>query len=303
MMVTATDHAIRALMGSDPPPILYHYTSMQGLLSIVETGRIRATHIRYLNDWSEAQTLWTFVLKRLQERKDSSKSTEEIAYLSEIINLAHTRRLPSEFVASFSEEGDDLSQWRSYCPGEAGFSIGFSSAALRSQWVSDPAGGKPSFVGAQLFKICYLNKNDTSEIDRLTDGIVQLAAQPQGVIGIGGPDVMKRFVRAWFTVIAPSYKNSAYRAESEWRLVLTKPHKPMPGQRYRAGKSTLIPYIEVDLNRETDLKLSEDYIIRKVVVGPTPDPDLALEALQSLFLSKGHGGVLVEKSAIPYRHW
>jgi hypothetical protein len=302
-MVTATDHAIRALMGSDPPPILYHYTSMQGLLSIVETGRIRATHIRYLNDWSEAQTLWTFVLKRLHERRDSSKSTEENANLSEIISLAHARRLPSEFVASFSEEGDDLSQWRSYCPGEAGFSIGFSSAALHSQWVSDPAGREPSFVGAQLHKIIYLNESDTSEIDLHIDGIVKLAALPQGIEGIGGPDVMKRFVVAWLTVIAPSYKNSAFRSESEWRLVLTKPHKPMPGQRFRAGKSTLIPYIEVDIDRETDPKLSKDYMIRKVIVGPTPNSDLAFEAVQSLFLSKGHGDVLVEKSAIPYRHW
>jgi hypothetical protein len=97
--------------------------------------------------------MWALVLKRLQERRDSSKSTEESIYLSEIIDLANTRRLPSDFVASFSEEGDDLSQWRSYCPGEAGFSIGFSSCALRSQWISDPTGGKPSFVGGQLIKV------------------------------------------------------------------------------------------------------------------------------------------------------
>jgi hypothetical protein len=77
----------------------------------------------------------------------------------------------------------------------------------------------------------------------------------------------------------------------------------MPGQRFRAGKSTVIPYVEVELGRGTDRKLSDEYMIRKVLVGPTPNPGLSVEALQSLFLSKGHPEVLVEKSAIPYRHW
>jgi Protein of unknown function (DUF2971) len=222
---------------------------------------------------------------------------------SEIIDLAHARRVPNQFVASFSEEGDDLSQWRSYCPGEAGFSIGFSSAALRGQWVSDPGGGEPSFVGAQLLKICYLNEDNTSEIDLAIDGTLQIGAQLQGSMGFAGLLSRQQVVLAWFAVIAPSYKNSAYRAEKEWRMVLSKPHKPMPGQRFRAGKSTVIPYVEVALNRDKDLKLSNEYMIRKVLVGPTPNPGLSLEALQSLFLSKGHDKVLVEKSVIPYRHW
>jgi len=302
----ATDHALRTmlgLIGPEQPPILYHYTSMQGLLSIVETGRIRATHIRYLNDWSEAETMWTFVLKRLQERRDSVKSPEESAYLSEILDLAHTRRLPNEFVASFSEEGDDLSQWRSYCHGEAGFSIGFDSAALQSYWISDPAGGNSSFVGGQFFKIRYLTENDLSEIDLSIDDTLQLGAQAHGLMGFHGPLSREQVVLAWFAVIAPAYKNSAYRDEKEWRMVLHKSHKPMPGQRFRAGKSTVIPYVEVELGRVSDQKLSDQYMIRKVLVGPTPNPDLSVEALQSLFLSKGHQEVLVEKSTIPYRHW
>lgn len=307
----AADTALRSLLGSllglegsTPPPILHHYTSMQSLLSIVETGRIRATHIQYLNDWSEAQVMWTFVLKRLQERKASAKSSEESTYLSEIIDLAGARRPPNQFVASFSEDGDDLAQWRSYCPGESGFSIGFSSAALYSQWVSDPSGDKLSFIGAQFpKKIFYLNENDTSEIDLAIDGAFQLGGALHGSAGFHGPLSRQQVVLAWLANIAPSYKNSAFRAEREWRMVVSKPHKPMPGQRFRAGKSTLIPYIEVELNRDLKMKISDDYMIRKVVVGPTPNPDLAQEALRSLFLSKGHPEVLIEKSAIPFRHW
>src|SRR5712691_393130 len=276
----ATDHALSAIIGPVPPPVLFHYTSMEGLLSIVETGRIRATHIRYLNDWSEAETMWGLVLNRFQERKDSAKSEEERTHLSAIIALARARRLPSDFVASFSEEGDDLSQWRSYCPGAAGFSIGFSSGALRSQWVSDPAGGKASFVGGTLLKISYLSKTDISEADLAIDDALQLGAQLHGKIGFFGPISGEQAVSAWISLIAPSYKDSAFSAEREWRMVLRKPHKPMPGQRFRAGKSTVIPYVEVELNRDLKFEPSDEYMIRKVVVGPTPNPDLSAEALQ-----------------------
>jgi Protein of unknown function (DUF2971) len=298
-----TDHALSALIGPAPPAVLFHYTSMEGLLSIVDTGRIRATHIRYLNDWSEAEAMWTLVLKRLREREVSAKTAEEKEQLSQVIDFASLRQLPNQFVASFSEEGDDLSQWRSYCPGQAGFSIGFSAAALRSQWVAGPTGRKPSFVGGQLIKVSYLSKTDISEIDLAIDDAIQVGAQLQGKTGFGGPISRQGAVSAWLSVVSPSYKDSAFFAEREWRIVLSKPHKPMPGQRFRAGKSTVVPYVEIELNRDLDFKLSEEYMIRTVFVGPTPSPDLSVEALLSLFLSKGHRDVRVEKSAIPYRHW
>jgi len=245
--------------------------------------------------------MWTLVLKRLRERRDSAKSPEEGALLSEIVSLASTRQAPNQFVASFSEDGDDLTQWRAYCPGEAGFSIGFSSAALFSQWISDPAGGEPSFVGSKFLKICYLNENNTSEVDLAIDRTLELATGLRQFLG--GESRQQQAIVAWLGIIAPSYKNSAYRAEGEWRMVLSKPDKPMPGQRFRTGKSTLIPYVEVELNRDTSRRVSNEYMVRKVLVGPTPSPDLSLEALQSLFVTKGHSEVVVEKSAIPYRHW
>jgi hypothetical protein len=155
----------------------------------------------------------------------------------------------------------------SYCPGQAGFSIGFSSSALRSQWVADPAGGKPSFVGGKLLKVSYISEADIAEIDLAIDDALQVGAQLYGQMGFFGPISGQQAFSAWFSVIAPSYKSSAFFAEREWRMVLSKPHKPMPGQRFRPGKSTVIRYIEVELNRDLDFKLSDQYMIRKVFVG------------------------------------
>jgi hypothetical protein len=76
----------------------------------------------------------------------------------------------------------------------------------------------------------------------------------------------------------------------------------MPGQHFRPGNSTLIPYVEVDLNRNLQFELSKDYMLRRVVIGPTPNPELSVQALQSLFESKGHK-VDVNVSGIPFRDW
>ena len=277
---------------------------MEGLLSIVETGRIRATHIRYLNDLSECETMWSLVLRRLKERRDLTESSEERTYLSEIISSTDGRRKHNEYVASFSQEDDDLSQWRAYCPEQAGFSIGFSSAALRSQWVADPHGGKPSFVGGKLAKVRYVNESDTSQIDLAIDQTLQLGAMLHGSQGFSGRTLAKEQVAmAWFSITAPLFKNTAFHAESEWRMVLSKPHKPMPGVRFGMGKSTIVPYIEVDLNRDLKFELPDEYMIRRVLIGPAPNPDLSVEAVKSLFAYNGHSEVVVQKSTIPYRHW
>ena len=106
------------------------YTSMEALLSIMSSGRIRATHIRYLNDVSEAEWMRTAVVEKLNQIRATGEDETQIERAATLLAMLNERRIPNDFVASFSENGDDLSQWRAYCPGGAGFSIGFDSEAL-----------------------------------------------------------------------------------------------------------------------------------------------------------------------------
>jgi hypothetical protein len=99
---------------ANPPKTLYHYTSMAALLAIVDSGRMRATHFRYLNDRSEVGMMWNLVEKRLEERIAAAESNA-VDVLRGVREAVKNRNLTNEYVASFSEKGDDLSQWRSYC--------------------------------------------------------------------------------------------------------------------------------------------------------------------------------------------
>jgi hypothetical protein len=287
---------------ANPPAILYHYTSMSALLSIVKSGRIWATHCRFLNDRSEITMMWNAVHKRLEERIALERSSDVVSTLSAVAETVKNRRSSNEFVASFSENGDDLNQWRAYCASEGGISLGFSNEALESRWVADPAGGKSSWVGGSLMKVRYLSETNYAALDPAIDKALNVAAQLDGQQGFSGTMHHKDIARAVLSLLAPSYKHDAFRHECEWRLVVEKSHKPMPGQRFRPGKSMLIPYVEVDLNRNLKFELSEKYMIRKVIVGPTPNPELALEALHGLFAANKLE-VDVELSSIPFRNW
>jgi hypothetical protein len=286
---------------SIPPPFLYHYTSMEALLSIVSSGQIRASHARYLNDISETEWMWRSIIALLEQKKHSTES-KNAALASSILDKLEDRRRLNEFVASFSENGDDLTQWRAYCSSGAGVSIGFDSACLQTGWVADPAGKEPSFVGGTLKKVRYLGPDEEAKLSSELDVLMNLS--PSIDKGFDGqPITREQFLIAWLSVISPTFKHPAFSAENEWRLVLTKPHKNMPFQRFRPGRSSIIPYVEAILNRGPNSNCPADYMIKKVIIGPTPSPELSKAALESLFGSAGHPEVQIEVSNIPFRHW
>ena|SRR5580700_3382530 len=151
-------------------------------------------------------------------------------------------------------------------------------------------------------RVRYLEEKNTAQLDSAIDSALRVAAELDGAEGFHGPMHDKDVFRATPSMLAPSYKHAAFSNECEWRMVLQKPHKPMPGQRFRVGKSTLIPYVEVELNRDPNHTASDKYMLSRVVIGPTPNADLALESVRGLFASEGQN-VVVNPSTIPYRDW
>ncbi len=96
---------------------LYHYTSVNGLRGIIDSGNVWATHLGFLNDLSEGQAL--------------SSDAEYRSRLEEI-----DRRSPV-FVASFCRHAEPyqmrnglLSQWRGYAGEGGGYCVVLDEAAL-----------------------------------------------------------------------------------------------------------------------------------------------------------------------------
>ena len=266
---------------------------MEGLLGIVQSEKVRASDTRYLNDATESIYLFDLLKKHVLQRLGTTTGPDHNYYV-ELLAAFNNRKVWDVFVASFSEYGDSLSQWRAYSRDGIGFSIGFDSNSLKTGYVSDPFGGKSHFVTEQLAKVKYLDDYSDSILSELLDSSKEGAQAFGSLAGnVPLPDLAAGLV----SLIAPTFKHRAFIEEYEWRLILSKVPISMPGKRFRVGRSTLVPYVEAEP------QMKESYFIKEVIVGPTPHPELSIEAVRGLFESRNHPEVMVRSSSVPYRHW
>ncbi len=107
------------------PKYLYHYTTAEGLKGIIENQEIWASDIFSLNDASEVYHGVALLKKHLATQQETSEgrlNTSLEAFREALGEIGPHTATPT-YVCSFSEEPNDLSQWRAYCP-DGGYAIG-----------------------------------------------------------------------------------------------------------------------------------------------------------------------------------
>lgn len=119
----------------DEPEVLYHYTDKAGFVGIVQSRKLRATDIRFLNDPQELRYAWEALLVALEKAKTAKPEYSE-AYEAALQAISMTNAVDPAvsddrlFSVSFSELGDELGQWRSYADDAKGVALGFSQESI-----------------------------------------------------------------------------------------------------------------------------------------------------------------------------
>ena len=199
------------------PETLYHYTSTEALLSILNsidkdegTYTLRATHGSSLNDFSEGA-----LLPKALRRLGAKESVMEI--------LRDLSGYP--FVLSFSERGDDRFMWECYANQGKGATIGISPDKLND--------ALHSFSGedyrASLRKCEYTTVGDLVERYR----------------GEGISEILKNENRTPLSRLlqeAYYYKYKNFEDEHEWRIFIND----FPNG-YRATDNGIVPYHELKI--------------------------------------------------------
>ena len=122
---------LRAGMQDHPsPPRLFHYTDANGLLGIIQSQTMWATHVDYLNDASEVQYGQRLVVEMLAAYEAESKLEATRAILARTRDTFGLVTSTDLYVLCFCEQGDLLSQWRGYASGGAGYAIGIDPERL-----------------------------------------------------------------------------------------------------------------------------------------------------------------------------
>jgi hypothetical protein len=272
--------------------MLYHYTSFAGLLAIAERKTIWATDIWFLNDSAEFSLALDLAKLALQDRMEASDTKFARGLCKVMLESLSSVSETQTFVASFTEHGDQLSQWRGYCPA-SGYALGFATRALMN-------GGR-SREDVLLLPCIYDPDEQLDLIDQLIELSIAFAESNRSV----DPDNSDRLLRETYKLfgtlvglVAPILKHHTFEEESEWRLI-SPPGSADPTRiRIRPGRSTLVPYIELSLPKTTGALR-----IERLVIGATPHPALARQATELLLRGCGIFGATVEQSGIPFRNW
>ena len=283
---------VRQLYSEQPQRTLYHYTSLTGLMGIVEKRNFWVSDIRYLNDSEELKHLGRW-LDGTTGRLQQSQGPQKV--LTQFREWLQRRLLvdfgPTLFVGSFTEEGNLLSQWRGYCPHGRGVSIGFSPLKIIEQ------SQRHSFM---IGKCIYDSRTKSDLAGQVINAVISAAERVgeaselhpsqsyHGVFKQIEPELLK---------IAALVKDDSFSEEKEWRVVsqvftnfIESPIK------FREAPSMLIPYMEMPL-----VDGGQKLPIGDIIVGPTPTINLSMESIVRYLNRLGVVNLSIKSCGIPYR--
>lgn len=283
---------VEEIYSEKPANSLFHYTSLRGLLGIVEAKALWASEIHYLNDAEELRHLGRWLDTEIGQRL--SKEPNDI-----LSNLRRwiAQRLdsgPKVFIGSFTENGNLLSQWRGYCPHGKGVSLGFSPEKL----IKSARDG-----GYAAGRCIYDRERKYAIAKQVVEGFLAIGRER-------GPDPKKHPLNAYdsafgeleadFLRIAALVKDSSFREECEWRFVSEVFNNYVePPILYREGAYMLVPYMVLPLPVGMADRRGVD--IENVVIGPTPNVNLSIDSVLTFLAKAGTPRPSISNSQIPYR--
>lgn len=284
--------------------LIYHYTDINALKSILTNQKLWMTSHELLNDTEEFNDGFNRLKVSLNKTLENASLIEPtIKALSYMLELLKNTIILS---TSFSKNGDLLSQWRSYTPSEGGFAIGFNRDKLNI-----PYKDNESYI--KFFDCIY----DETEKKRLSELFGEKTLLELNTRERFDKDLRTTFDHMMYHLLLfiISSKNNHFSEEQEVRLV-TYIHKDLievditmmssltvanysEGRKlyskkdlqFRSKANLLIPYIEQPFDITS---------IKEIIIGPTANRESTVKSLE--FFIKNLGlEIEVKSSDIPYR--
>jgi hypothetical protein len=278
------------VISQTPPEVLYHYTTQAGLLGILESRTIWATHTRFLNDTSEYQHALDLVHRHIAQIRPKNKL--RIPALDAMKEGLSGVEDMCVCVFSLSEVEDSLSQWRAYGGTRSGYAVGISRDTLRKICKLNDLNLRP----------CVYNPDEQQQmVEALVENVVRESEYIR-TVAADWRTKLGTLMAGYMHHLAPLLKDRSFHDEQEWRLISRPISTFAEHMKFRSGASTIVPYLQVSLDKSAN----ERFCPSRIVVGPTPHEALAMQAVRLLLARHemeecaDHG---VTASKVPYRNW
>ena len=262
-----------------PTNELFHYTTPAGLLGIASDRKIRATHVQLLNDATELKHAIGLGVAELKGRIGGMGPARKLV-VERAITLLETRQRAYLGLTSFSEKGDQLSQWRGYCA-QGGYSLGFSPSVLLATAKANKA---------TLAKCIYDESEQRDFIRAIADSFIPTIVQSDAA----APDQRAVTVVNSLMRVVPLMKHPSFQEEQEWRMF--RHVSATAGWQFRTTNNLLIPYLEFKLCADL-----QGNLFSRVIAGPHDHQRTLAVGANLLNLNRGSPWSTFEWSKIPYR--
>lgn len=287
------------------PEMLWHYTNTKGMLGILRSGKIWATHMQFLNDASEMQYAGDQLRRAIFNNKQ--KVSSDLQFLQDLLNTIRNYLSLHICVVSFSETKNELSQWRAYGGESGSFALGFKPKMLKDY------SNKQKSAVFKLYK-CFYGEPEKPEHPakcEICEKFVSAALREFHQVAKTQKDTTE-MIRSIcekagkkFLEIAPLIKHPDFKQEAEWRLVsgiLDLETKPI---HFREGKTCAVPYTEFSLIDEVSENTAPANFRNcvQVLIGPPQahSPRGPVNGLLGYCADFKLQPLQVESSSTPYR--
>ena len=275
------------------PKVLYHYTTAQGLLGIIESKSIWASHIRHLNDLSEIAYSNDLLNQAFNEFESELKESQRAGFkllrqVLEMYAIKAGKIRGDTFITAFSEKEDHLSQWERYS-GARGYAIGFDLPETMTS------------SGGPIFNFVPIEYRPHVQLQILKD-VLKIGFD--ALLAVGDDHRTLENLSEWansyanvLIVASHHFKNEAFSEEGEWRIATRTRSETFDDIKFRVGQYGIIPYIALDFASHAHL------IVKKIFVAPTNYFDEAKNALELRLLASGLDPMEIEivESLVPLR--
>jgi hypothetical protein len=269
-------------------PLVYHYASAAAALGVVKNREVWGSKIQFLNDDQEFREYLNFLVRCAEDNivlDDVSKG-----FCDELIDRIDRIRHASIYVASFSEEGDKLSQWRGYCP-DGGYAIGFRRTDLERHF---------HLNGMSFRKAIYGLPGKEDVIIRLRD---LFESYRRAGLTSGRTQELDEFFGDYILEVsesAPNFKHVGFQEENEWRVYSGLVAWDDANVDVVPVRGALRPIYKFKLPTTDVSDALIDMALDTVRVGPGKDLDLRLDAMRILLRRNRIHYRILKDSTLPY---
>ena len=260
---------------------IYHYTDLNGLKGIIESGSLWATHFSFLNDSNELTHGMNCLENALQYlREDFNPKT--LKFIEQALTHFRMHRAAHVYNLSFCLEPDLLSQWRGYG----------SSQGVCLEFDDDELVASLKLTQNQVFKnrVIYTKENSTVEARNeilafFNAPKVQSAISQDAMYELG-------YAAELAHSLPPFFKNDGFKEEQEFRMVIL-PDRPFEGVNFRVSNNGLVPYLILEAKEKLPLK--------SIRIGPRSNRSMMMEGISFLLQNKGYTSTQILFTETPFR--